>query len=366
MKETRLQKGLRQQDIVDRVSGFYGDVSSYRRTENGSRVPERDAAVAVLVHGLRIREIAKIDTLLALAEYEALSVTEIDDLGLTPGVPVSEPISPQIVTPADNAARPKMSRELLLIIAGVCASTVLSAGICSKTECGMWLGLMLSGMYAGLYLVSLLLESAYEPQARRLATLAGVFCVMLVSSSAALAVDAVSINSGAGHGLPAALLIFSAAAILQAVVSRQTLPNYPVVKGRYQMHTARSAHLKNTCYFMLIVFLFWMPPLHAVTILRKELRFGHLAFVRETIPHWMLLGHGMISLNYGWLIGLLIAIVAISLPMRTQLLDNLKPNPHQDSYLHLFYFRALLYFALSGTCVVWYASAIGLLLDQAG
>jgi hypothetical protein len=221
-------------------------------------------------------------------------------------------------------------------------------------------------MYAGLYLVSLLLESAYEPQARRYSALAGIFCVMLVSSSGALAADAISINSGASDGLPMALSIFAAAAMLQAVVSRQTLPAYPVVKGRYQMHTARSAHLKNTCYFMLIVFLFWVPPLHAVTILRKEVRLGHAAFVRETIPHWMLLGHGMISLNYGWLIGLLITVVAISLPMRTQLLDNLKPSPHQDSYLHLFYIRALLYFALSGTCVVWYASAVGSLLDNAG
>ena len=366
MKETRLQKGLRQQDIVDRVSGFYGDVSSYRRVENGSRIPERDAAVAVLVHGLRIREVEKIDTLLALVEYEALSVTEVDDLGLTPSAAGSGPISPQVVPPAGNASRPKTSPEIILMVAGVCTSTVLSAGICSKTEYGMWLGLILSALYAGLYLVSLLLESAYEPQARRLSALAGIFCLMLLSSSAALAADALSINSGAGNGLLMALSIFAAAAMLQAVVSRQTLPAYPVVKGRYQMHTARSAHLKNTCYFMLIVFLFWVPPLHAVTILRNEVRLGHLPFVRQTIPHWMLLGHGMISLSYGWLIGLLIAIVAISLPMRTQLLDNLKPSPHQDSYLHLFYIRALLYFALSGTCVVWYASAVGSLLDQAG
>jgi tetrahydromethanopterin S-methyltransferase subunit B len=366
VKETRLQKGLRQQDTVDRVSGFYGDVSSYRRIENGSRIPERDAAVAVLIHGLRIREVEKIDTLLALAEYEALSVTEVDDLGLTPSVAGSGPILPQLVTPTDDADRPKTSRGLLLIVAGVSASTVLSAGICSQTEYGVWLGLVLSAMYAGLYLVSLLLESAYEPQARRRSALSGVFCVMLLSSSGALATDATSINSGASNGLPMALSIFAAAAMLQAVVSRQTLPAYPVVKGRYQMHTARSAHLKNTCYFMLIVFLFWVPPLHAVTILRKEVRLGHAAFVRQTIPHWMLLGHGMISLSYGWLIGLLIAIVAISLPMRTQLLDNLKPSPHQDSYLHLFYIRALLYFALSGTCVVWYASAVGSLLDSAG
>jgi hypothetical protein len=60
-----------------------------------------------------------------------------------------------------------------------------------------------------------------------------------------------------------------------------------------------------------------------------------------------------------------LAIIAIiSLPMRTRLLDNLRPHPHQNQYLNLFYLRTLLYFSLTGTCFLWYAYAIGELLDQ--
>jgi transcriptional regulator with XRE-family HTH domain len=362
--EIRRAKGLRQKHVVARISNFYGDESSYRRVENSKRTPDRDAAIAILVQGLSLREVGTIDSLLALLGYDGLTTEEVRGIE---GVPASKTIPAPVLGDLSfsdfwqrmaQPGGPRLAGIVLVLIA--IAFTGFIAVYASKGQ--SWFTLVTGTMYAGLYVVSLCLESAYEPRSSPIAAALFSFGFMLSTSVAALVLDGVLVDSGKPYGLFPSLLIFISAAILQWIIVRPVLADHPIVEALFQSHTAQSAHLKNTAYFLIIVVLFWVPPAHCVSVLRREARLGHVDFVRDMLGHSVLIGRGIVCLSFTWLVIILLVMIPIVIYMGAHLNENLKPHPKLNRYHTLFYTRAILYFLLTTVCLGWYGYSTGQLL----
>jgi len=363
--ELRRSKGLTQKEVVARVSNYYSDESTYRRVEQGRRTPDRDAAIAILATGLMLRDVPAINCMIRLLGYNALTAEEIRRLGLN--LPV-EKSSTEVVThqPTTDVWQrltgPSQARITLGIV--VLGSFVLTGWIASVAGDAAFL-LAASSLYAGLYVVSLFLETAYARERARVTEPAAiVFCFMLLTSAGALALDAWLVRAGQAFALFLSLSIFVLAAILQWVAVRPVLPDSAIVMiTRFQSHTAQAAHLKNSVYFLLIVFLFWVPPTHCIAILRQQVRLGHSDSVRELLGHSVLIAKGVVCLNTAWLWGILLAMIVAAIGMGAHLLENLKIHPRLNIYNTLLYFRALLYFCLAFLCLGWYTYSLGLLAD---
>ena len=175
---------------------------------------------------------------------------------------------------------------------------------------------------------------------------------------AALATDRVLVDSGNSLALLFSLAIFLVAGIAQFLVVRPALSEAAIVPATFQTQPARAAHLKNTGYFLLIVVLFWLAPFHCVSTLSRELRAGHGDWVGQVLEHDLMLGRGVLALSVRWLLGLLLAMLLISLYMGHVLLDSLQPNARLNSFTPLFYLRAFLYFLLCLVCIGWYAYSL--------
>jgi hypothetical protein len=322
----RLARGFIQQQVAARIPTYYSDAGAYGRIERGERHPDRDAVVAILVRGLLIREIAEIDRVLQLAGYWALSADEIATLGLAETVAElpEEPVPPVILP--RNPWRHWRS-------AGVLIGSLVLAGLIALLIPGHTpFALLTSCLYAALYVVSLYLESAFDPE--RLPTTRTAmftFAFVSVSSTVALATDRALVDSDNYFALLFSLAIFLLAGILQFVIVRRALPESAIVPARFQTRTAQSAHLKNTNYFLLIVVLFWLPPFHCVSTLSREFRSGHAEWVRQTLTQDLMLGRGLLALSVRWLLGLLLIMFLIAWYMGAHLLDNLRSHARLNS-----------------------------------
>jgi transcriptional regulator with XRE-family HTH domain len=353
LAELRRARGFTQQDVAARISTYYGDAGTFGRIERGERHPDRDAVVAIVVRGLMIREIAVINRILQLAGYGVLTADEMETLALAQAIiePSTEPAS-RLIAPR-NPWRDWRSAAILissLALAGVIASLIPRHGP---------FGLLTSCLYAALYVVSLYLESAFDPEhfpTPRTAVF--TFALMSVSSTVALATDRDLVDSGNSFALLASLAIFLLAGFLQFAIVRGTLPESALVPATFQTQTAQSAHLKNTSYFLLIVLIFWLTPFHCVSTLSREVRSGHADWVRQMLSQDLMLGRGLLALSVRWLLGLLLAMFLLALYMGTHLLDNLRPHARLNSFTLLFYLRALLCFLLCLLSIGWYAYSL--------
>jgi len=358
--QLRKNQGLKQKEVVARVSDCYSEESAYRRIESGRRFPSRDAAIAILVRGVRLTDLDRINSLLALAGYNGLSADEASSLDL-PEIEANLPTggSQDRLGIWNRILARSESKPFGVALAF--GSIILSVWIASRIG-EWWFPLVSSMMYAALYVLSLFLESAYEfDRARVLPAALFAFCFMLSTSVTALAVDARCVASGKTYAMWLALTIFLATAMLQWLILRSTLPSYTIVKTSYQSHTAQSAHLKNTEYFLFIVILFWLPPFHCISVLRREAQAGNTGLVREFLGHWFLVGKGILCPNVGALCGILLVLIVAAMLMRGRLLDNLEPHPMKNLYVTLFYARAFVYFAMCVVCIGWYADSIGIM-----
>lgn len=355
IRKLREQKGLTQKEVAARISTYYADDSSYRRIENGARTPSRDAVIAIAVTGLEIGDREQVDSLLALTGHEGLTPSQAEALGIAgTAVPTTSPSEPG---PAKaNEARWSVTfqrhREALLSAIPV---AVASWFLCSGAEGGPWYPFTAVLLYAFLYVVSLFLESVYVDRHRQFVSVAtAIFAMVLFTSAVGLWADRELTARKAATGLTMALSIFLLAAAIQWFLSRLILPARTIVPTRYLSHTSQAAHLKNTLYFLIVVFVFWLPPAHAVAFLR----IGNPNSFDRNLGQMLIVAPGGITLGPGLLIGVLLLLVLISIPMRTQLLDNLKRAPKHGDYVLLFYLRAVLYFLLCLVCVCWFANAI--------
>lgn len=352
LAKLRRARGYSQQDVAGRISTYYSEAGTYGRVERGERYPEREKVVAILVHGILIREIAEINRVLQLAGYEALSADEIVTLGLKPADTGTSEETPPPVTQPVNPRRDWPPAGILL------GSLALGGWIAWLIPSYAPFVLVTSCLYAGLYVVSLYLESALDPKIFPTRAAVYTFALVYLSSTSALATDTALVDSGNGSALLLSLTIFLLAAISQFAIVRRALPESAIVPATFQTRTAQGAHLKNTSYFLLIVVVFWLPSFHAVVTLSRELQLGHADWVRQVLAQDLMVGRGLLALSVRWLLGLLFATFLIAWYMGAHLLDNLRSHDQLNSFTLLFYLRAFLYFLLCLLCVGWYAFSL--------
>jgi transcriptional regulator with XRE-family HTH domain len=353
----RESKGLTQDDLAGRVPAFYADGSTYRRVELASRKPSRDAAIGILRHGLEINSTAEINRALTLLAYAPLTAEEAIALKLTETELGQIPVA-VISEPKPHSTRIGGSNAILVAAGIALISSVFAAWLTWWTSVNA-AALLTSVLYAALYAVSVFLESQHQTDRQAIPVAASlVFAVMVTASTGALSVDAWLVRIGSGAGLLTAFTISWAAAAVQWLIMRPYLSDRAVVPLRYEPHTAQAAHLKNTLQFLLLASVFWIPPMHAVAVLRRELALGHTSFVQQALSHQIMVGKSMVSLAPVTLGVLLLALVPAALIMGSRLVDNLKSDRRQNSYSILLYTRAALYFGLCIFCVGWYADTL--------
>lgn len=354
----RRSKGLKQKEVVARVGTRYSDVNAYGRVERGERLPDRDDLVAILIQGLSATSPAEIDSVLALGGYSGLTDTEVQSLKL-----------PQAGSGSSIRKRQQHKLEFWQRLSGslwrtgslsFAASVALSLLIATRWLENEILFIMFScSAYAGLYVISLLLESSFQPDQRGIpAASVFAFCFILFTSVIALSADAHIVRIGSSSGLLVSVLVFIAAAMSQWWVTRTVLAAESVVPTTYPSHTAQAAHLKNTIYFVAIVLIFWAPPAHAIAVLRREATLGHASRARELAARSILMGPDMISLNVNWLMLAFAGMVVYFMISRGKLLDNVMPTANRNRYLTLFYGRVLVYFLLVLGCIGWFAYSL--------
>jgi transcriptional regulator with XRE-family HTH domain len=354
----RLAKGLTQKEVAALVPTFYGEERAYRRVESGERTPGRGAVIAILSSGLRIGESEKINDILALGGYSPLTHAEARKCGVsvvqTVVPPVAIPELPEPDVPIPSSEQKGLRSPALMVLCSVSVAAAIAAASQETI-----LVLFSAILYGCLYVVSILLESTFDPVLdSRWPVASVVFGLVVVTSAAALAIDAWFARLGMVAALPVALSLFLVAAACQWVIAKSTLSEAVVVPMRFMAHTAQVAHLKNTVYFLIIVVLFWLPPFHSIMVLRREIHAGNTAWVKATLADRLLLGRDFVSFHPEWLWFACLFLVLLSLPMAVRLLENLKSDPRLNTYTALVYLRGVLYFLLVVTCLIWYSSAI--------
>lgn len=350
LAKLRRARGWTQDEVARRIPTYYSDGGAYGRIEREERHPDRDALLAILLNGLLVTDAADINRVLQLAGYDVLTAGERGKLG-------AESAADE---PADQTTS---SRNPILTWPSVVTlvASLVGAALISWLIPGHALVTFLTGChYAALYVVSLYLESALNPE-RILTTRTALhmFAFMAITSTVSLATDHALVDSGNDFALPFALAIFIVAAVSQFAIARRVLPEAAVVPAAFQTQTAQTAHLKNTGNFLLIVLFFWLPPFHCVMTLSREARLGHGDWVRQMLGQILMFGRGVLALSVACLLGLLLVMFLIALYMGAHLLENLRPDGQQlNSYMLLFYMRAFMYFLLCLLLIGWYAYSL--------
>lgn len=362
IKSIRDRCDWKQSEVADRISTYYSNERSYRRIENGERLPGREAALAILTNGLQLTSVPEINHLLSLAGYAGLTNDEVAARGLQPSEQMfaeagateeTEQTASEIKT-ADRTRLQLLGPAVALIV--VVVSALMLA----------WVGLDLAApilaglLYAGLYVVSLLLETAYgKPPSLLLLTSSMAFGIVLISCDLALLADVVSIENGSTYGLLFSVALILFGTVAQWFVVRRILPDIPVVATNFQSHTAQAAHLKNTGYFLLLILFFWAPPVDTVLHLRSLAAGVNRPGAESFVGRPLFIGHGMFSLGLIPLLVILVLMLLISIPMGSRLTENVKPSPKRNRYLMLFYVRAFVYFGTAVLCLGWFAYSLG-------
>ncbi len=322
-RELRTGRGITQDEVLKRTA-VYGDVRGLRRLEAGEVQPKRKAIIELLFDALGERDPAIFDELLALAGYRGLTPAERSTLGLL----TAQPEAPV----RTHASRQFRWLWRAVMVAGVIAS-VLAGWRCSGFD---WI---CSLMYASLFAVSVLLEAAHEWHGRETQEAAGAAAAFVLPMSlAALRIDTRGVAGQHAESLIYALFLLVIAAALQWILVRPALPDYTIVETRFQSQTAQAAHLKNTGYFLVLAFLFWIPPHHCSEAGNHHLRPGYCP---PPLALWIVL----------------VCLIAGTVPMGSHLLDNLQPTSNHNLYITLFWIRALLFFSLSAMILLWYSIA---------
>lgn len=214
-------------------------------------------------------------------------------------------------------------------------------------------------LYAALFTVALFVEVAYRfdqlgPAAGRIAP--WLFLWVYGTSLLGLWLGWSRTRSGKSGQIAASLGVFIAAAFLLYVMLGRFLPPEPVTDANFQTFTAYAAYLKSLCYFLLLAVIFMIIPGHLVVSLRRELRNGNQQFVanllrgkRSSAPP-----AGAYYLRVRWLGVALLGTAVLGLGLTAHLFENLKLGPHMNLFMHLAYWRLVIFFLLGAECLAWY------------
>ncbi len=357
LKEARKRRGISLKEAGARLKGLYSTAETYARIERGQRGAgdiDRAKVIHILIKGLEMRNASEIDRMLALAKLESLSQDEMEQLGLAVAPSLPEPLS---LPNAKLSSRRQLYWLWLLVAIGTAVLTwVTSDHALFVTVIGL--------LYASLFIISVFLESAFETSpVDRSRSIFILFAVVLFTSVGALVADERLIGAGATTiGLPTAGVMLLTGAVIQFFLARRMLPPTILVPARFQTMTAQTAHLKNSCYFILLAILFWLPSYHAAVAFARLTEDGQRDRVERAFSQDLYTSAEVIVLSVRIQLLLLLVIVAVSLYMGSKLLDRLRAHERLNHYTQLFYLRAVVYFLLSLISIGWYSYTTSQLL----
>lgn len=142
----------------------------------------------------------------------------------------------------------------------------------------VWHVLACSSLYAGLYVVTLFIESAYQFDRLGRAVLMlspFIFLWVLATSMGGLWVGGrLAVGERAYLGLVVSVLIFLGAAVIVYATVCLVLPASAITESLTQAQTAQGAYLKDIYYFLILAILFVVPPYCFIVRMKRELHSG--------------------------------------------------------------------------------------------
>lgn len=249
------------------------------------------------------------------------------------------------------------------------SSADLSAvvGISGKLD-WLWGGhrahiLTASALYATAYAVGLLTEVSYafDRLGSAALTLAPIVFVWIFgTSTTALLLDWKSVLRNRRTGLTISLSFFGVSALLLYAALCLFLPDQPITSMRIQAYTAQAAYLKGIRYVLPLAAIFLCIPFHFVIVQQKQLREGRpgLALALLTGQKLAVTAPGTFYITVKALWVLLLAALLVSIPMTSNLFDNLQPGRYMNLFTHLIQVRWIVYFGLGLECLAWYSRAL--------
>lgn len=223
----RKSRGLTQKAVAGSVPTYYSDNRSYRRIENEGQMPDREALLAVLVEGLKVTDEKTVNEVLSLADYTPVTPAEAHSHRLELSPAIAHPPNKRTLQTRWLVANRKALKFLpeAMMLGAVAVSTLLA----TVSRHGTFI-VASTILYGCLYLISLLLESTLDPNPAEIwPTTTAIFCLVNVSSSTALALDAWLANRFGLAVLWLTLSIFLGGAAAQWMIGKGVLSELPVV-----------------------------------------------------------------------------------------------------------------------------------------
>lgn len=219
-------------------------------------------------------------------------------------------------------------------------------------------------MYAGLYAVSLLVETAYafERYQRTSGWVAcAIFLWILATTLVAIFADWSLTRKGAPHGSAVAILIMTSAAGALFLVLGSFLPESAITLFSFQGFAAHAAYFKSESYFLILAIVFLVLPFHFIVRVQQEVRAGRTDVARDLLSRRLILRSSPVIV-YPRPSGMMILLIVAgfwSLFSVAHLFEHLLPSPYMGRYMNLLQIQRLMYFALGFECLAWYYTALG-------
>jgi len=219
-------------------------------------------------------------------------------------------------------------------------------------------------MYAGLYAVSLLVETAYafERYQRTSSWVAcAIFLWILATTLVAIFADWSLTEKGAPHGTTVAILIMTSAAGALFIVMGSFLPESAITLFSFQGFAAHAAYFKSESYFLILAVAFVALPFHFIVRVQQEIRAGRTDVARDLLSRRLILRSSPVIVYPRPSVMMILLIVAgfWSLFSVAHLFEHLLPSPYMGRYMNLLQIQRLMYFALGFECLAWYYTALG-------
>lgn len=237
------------------------------------------------------------------------------------------------------------------------------SGRLDRAFAGHWaIAAVLSGLYALLFAVPVLVEIAYQfdrYRSRAIPLAVATFAWMFASTLSLLAHDARVVRQGRlGFGIGLAAMAVSTAVVCAFVLP--LLPAEPMTRASFGTWPAQLAFLKSVFYAWLVgpVFVLWL--FHFIVVMQKQLTLGRSRAVlallsgdKSSLPP-----KGVGRPNTSMLAAYLAMLFVINYAGVNHLFANLEPGPHQRLFMVLLLVRATAWLTLPALGLVWYTNSL--------
>ena len=209
------------------------------------------------------------------------------------------------------------------------------------------------GLYAGSFVMALLVETAYgfDRLGKMSLQLAPViFLWIFATSFLGVWVDVAWIRrKRLMGGLIFTILVFTGSAFMLVFALSFFLPQVPVIEATFQTNSAYASFLKSTTIYILpLAVVFLIFPLHYVISKQIELKTGPPRISR--LPQ-----KGVIKIRPSTLSLLILGCAIFSLVGTFRLFDGIKAGPYLNLFSQLIFGRSVIYFALASETLFWYS-----------